>query len=416
VAAALAAAALAAAPAGAATWSPVRDATRAGEALSPAAAADAEGRFTIGFSRQIRDVHRAELRRGRLADGLRGASIVLDRSPSDVSSIALTQSPTGLVGAAWLRNADRAQGPRAATVTADGDVGGPVNLVPEGVESAFDPRWSTAGAPDPLLVWDRRTSSAATFLDGTSFGTPFPVPGAGLTTQLSVVAERGGGLVAIWSDGTRVLAATAAPGAGFAAPAALSGPGIARDPQLALAEDGTAVAAWVRNVGAGNVLEVATRPPGGTFGPPVAVSAAGEGAFSPRVVASSAGELVATWVAGPVDRGWGSVRGPLRMRRLTGGGEVIGGPVTLTPDGVRTGEAALADDGRGAVFIGWSSGLLAHREIGVRRLGRNGRLGGARELAAGRWELTGAPVLAAAEGRAVMVWAADGIVRYRLYG
>jgi hypothetical protein len=104
------------------------------------------------------------------------------------------------------------------------------------------------------------------------------------------------------------------------------------------------------------------------------------------------------------------------MRRLTGEGEPVADAVTLTPEGVRTGEAALADDGRGAVFIGWSSGLLAHREIGVRRLGRTGRLGAARELAAGRWELTGAPVLAAADGRAVMVWAADGIVRYRLYG
>jgi hypothetical protein len=402
-------------PAGAATWSPVRAATKAGEALAPAAAADAEGRFTIGFVRQVGESHRAELRRGLLADGLRSDSIVLDRSPSDVSSIALTQSPSGLTGVAWLRNADRAQGPRVATVTADGDVGGPANLVPEGVESAFDPRWSATGTRDPLLVWDRRTSSAATFLGGTAFGTPFPVPGTGLATQVSVVSGRDGTLVATWSDGTRVLAATAARGGGFAAPVALSGPGIARDPQLALTEDGTAVAAWVRNVGAGNVLEVAARPAGGRFGAAGAVSDTGEGAFSPRLVASTAGEVVATWVAGPVDRGWGSVRGPLRMRRLTGDGEILSDPVTLTPEGVRTGEAALADDGRGAVFIGWSSGLLAQREIGVRRLGRNGRLGAARELAAGRWELTGAPVLAAGDGRAVMVWAADGVVRYRLY-
>jgi hypothetical protein len=284
------------------------------------------------------------------------------------------------------------------------------------VESAFDPRWSPVSTGDPLLVWDRRTSSAATFLDGADFGTPFPVPGAGLTTQLSVVVDRSGTLVATWSDGTRVLTATAAAGGGFGAPVALSGAGFARDPQLVVTEDGTAVAAWVRNTGTGNLLEVATRPSGGRFGAPVAVSGQEEGAFAPRLIASSAGEVVAAWVAGPTDRGWGSVRGPLRMRRLSGDGEPVSAPTTLTPEGVRTGEAALADDGRGAVFIGWGSGLLAEREIGVRRLARNGRLGRARELAAGRWSLTGAPVLAAADGRAVMVWAADGIVRYRLYG
>jgi hypothetical protein len=176
------------------------------------------------------------------------------------------------------------------------------------------------------------------------------------------------------------------------------------------------VAAWVRNEGAGNRLEVAARLPGGSFAAPVALSDPGDGAFSPRVIASSAGEIVVTWVSGPTDRGWGAVRGPLRMRRLAGDGAPASAAVTLTPPGVRTGEAALADDGRGAVFIGWSSGLLASRQIGVRRLARPGRLGPVRQLAAGRWELTGAPVLAAATGRAVMTWAADGIVRYCVYG
>jgi hypothetical protein len=224
-----------------------------------------------------------------------------------------------------------------------------------------------------------------------------------------------GARVAVWSDGARVVAATAPAGETFGAPVPISGAGIARDPQLALSADGTAVAAWVRNEGSGNVMEVASRLPGGAFGTPVALSDAGEGAFAPRIIGSSAGEVVITWVSGTRARGWGTVRGPLRMRRLAGDGVVAGDPVTLTPPGVRTGEAALADDGRGAVFVGWSSGLLSRRQIGVRRLGRPGRLGPVRELAAGRWELTGAPVLAAATGRAVMAWTADGVIRYRLY-
>jgi hypothetical protein len=413
VAAAIAAAAVATPSAAhAGTWGPVRDATAKGAAFAPTAAADAGGRFTIGFIRQRRGSYRAEIRRGLLARGLSGASLVLDASREDLSSLALTQSADGLLAAAWLRHQDRAQGPRAATVSEDGEVTGPLNLVSDGTESAFDPRWV---APR-LLVWDRRTSSASAALQGAAFRAPTPLPGDGLTSEISVVAEPSGARIAVWSDGARVVAATARAGGPFGSAVAISGPGVARDPQLALSADGTAVAAWVRNESSGNVMEVASRAPGGAFGSPVAVSDPGEGAFAPRIIASSAGEVVATWVSGPADRGWGTARGPLRIRRLAGDGEVVGDAVTLTPPGLRTGEAALADDGRGAVLIGWSSGLLSRRQIGVRRLGRHGRLGPVRELAAGRWELTGAPVLAAAAGRAVMVWAADGVVRYRLYG
>lgn len=405
--------------AAAATWSPVRDATAAGQSFSPAAAADEDGRFSIGFIRQLGkdEAYRTEVRRGLLGSGLRGESLVLDESAEDLSSIALTQTADGLLGAAWLRHTDRAQGPRAATVSGDGDVTGPVNLVPDGTESAFDPRWFTRPGGAPLLIWDRRTTSASAPLARDAFGTPTPLPGTGLASGVSVIERPGGARVAVWAQDTTVLAAQAPAGGPFGAPVQISGPGAARDPQLALSPDGTAAAAWVRNTGAGNVLEVAVAAPGGAFAPPRVLSAPVEGAFAPRLVATSGDEagLVAVWVSGPTDRGWGSVRGPLRVQRLTSRGGLLGEPVTVTPPGVRTADPALAEDGRGAVFVGWSSGLLSARQIGVRRLGRTGRLGPPRELAAGRWEMTGAPVLAAAGGRAVMVWSADGIVRYRLY-
>jgi hypothetical protein len=421
VAAAVAATALAAcsaspATAGAATWTPVRDATAAGQAFSPSVAADAGGRFSIAFARQLRGSQRAEVRRGLLSAGLRGSSLVLDSSADELSSISITQSSRGLLGAAWLRHADRAQGPRAATVSADGEIAGPVNLVPAGTESASDPRWVLRPDGKPLLVWDRRTSSAYAPLDGRTFGAPVALPGAGSASQVSVVEDQSGARVAVWTDGTRILGAQAPADGPFGARTVLSGPGTARDPQLALSADGTVLAGWVRNMGAGNVMEVAARAPGGAFGTPVAVSGAGEGAFSPRLVASSAGEVVAVWVSATTARGWGGARGPLRLRRLTGRGAIAGAAMTLTPTGVRTADPALADDGAGAVFIGWSSGLLAARQIGVRRLGRHGRLGAVRTLAAGRWEATGAPVIAAAAGRAVLAWSANGIVRYRLYG
>jgi hypothetical protein len=386
------------------------------------AAADASGRFSIGFIRQLGDDgYRAEVRRGALDSRLQGGSLVLDASSTDLSSIAVTEIGDGALAAAWLRHADRAQGPRATTVTAEGDVARAVNLVPGGTEAAFDPRWVARPGGGPLLVWDRRATSASAPLQGRGFGAPTPLPGVGLASSVSVVERADGERVAVWSDATRVLAARAPAAGPFGATAEISGPGVARDPQVALGPDGTAVAAWVRNTGAGNVMEIASASPGGPFGTPVALSAPGEGAFAPRLVATGGEDddeagVVAVWVAGPTNRGWGSVRGPLRLQRLTGDGEPIGDALTITPPGVRTADPALAGDGHGAVFVGWSSGLLAARQIGVRRLGRTGRLGPVRELAAGRWEMTGAPVLAAADGRAVMTWSADGIVRYRLYG
>ena len=412
----VAAAALAtaiAAPAGAATWTPAREATRAGQASWPVVAADPGGRFTLGYIRERGGAYRAELRRGVVARGLRGGPLVLDASDEDLSALALKQFSTGRIGVAWLRHEDRAQGPRAATVTADGEMRGPVDLVPAGTDSASAPRWVSAPGADPLLVWDRRSGSAAATLDGHRWGTPMPLPGAGIASQVSVVAERGGGRIAVWAAAGRVLAAEAPARGAFGAPVILSGPGTARDPQLARSADGTVVAGWVRNEGTGNVMEVAARPPGGSFRAPVALSGAGEGAFYPRLVASSAGEVVGVWVSGTTARGWGGARGPLRMRRLTGDGVVEGRAVTLTPSGVRTAEPTLADDGRGTLLVAWSAGPLAAREMGVRRVTRTG-LGAVQELSAGRCESTAAPALAAAAGRAVIAWTADGVVRFRL--
>jgi hypothetical protein len=390
VAAVALACAQASAAAQAATWSPMRSATQAGQSFSPEAATDGDGRFALGFIRQLGDDDfRVEVRRGTLDSGLHGGGLVLDESSDALSAIAVTETGDGGVAAAWLRHADRAQGPRATTVGEDGAVAAPVNLVPGGTESAFDPRWVTRPGGGPLLVWDRRTTSASAPLEGRAFAAPTPLPGVGLTSSVSVVERAGGERVAVWSDATRVLTARAPAGGPFGPTTQISGPGAARDPQLVLGADGTAVAAWVRNTGAGNVLEVTSASPGGSFGPTSVLSAPGEGAFAPRLVATGdegGAGIVAVWVSGPTTRGWGSVRGPLRLRRLTDEGEPLGDAVTITPPGVRTADPA-----------------------------RTGRLGAARELAAGRWEMTGAPVLAAADGRAVMAWSADGIVRFRLY-
>src|ERR671938_1872527 len=100
-AAAVAAAALPAS-AGAASWSAPRAVASSGRSSQPDVAADVRGRLAIGFVRRLRGVSRAEVRTGTTRSGLRGASIVLERSTHLVDSVAVALPPSGAdVAAAW---------------------------------------------------------------------------------------------------------------------------------------------------------------------------------------------------------------------------------------------------------------------------------------------------------------------------
>jgi hypothetical protein len=418
--------AVAATPAAAtaATWGAARDATRAGSAAQPSVAIGADARFAVGFVRTLGEddaaVQRAEVRRGS-GDRLRGASLVLDTSTSDLSALTLTlagdEGPREVLAAAWLRHADRAKGPRAATVTAARDVRGPVDLVPGGTDSASNPRWQVglAGRAGRLLTWDRPTTSGAAALEGTGFAAPIALPGAGAPSGLDVAEDVVGDAVAVWLQDGHVLAAQTQGGIGFGAPTVLSGPGTAREPRVIATPDGTTYAAWLRNTGTGNVLEVATRGPRGAFGAATPVSDPLEGAFAPQLVRFGAG-VAAVWTAGTREQGWGTQRGPLRMQVLDHDGTPAGAPVTITPPGVRVVSPSLASAGRRGLFAGWTTGSGRDRRVVVRRIAGNGVLGRPWTLAVGRRLGLSAPVLAATERGAVAAWVERARVRYRVYG
>ena len=413
---ALAAAALPAV-ASAASWAPVHIATSAGQSVGPAVAASTDGRFAVGFVRRLDDVNRAEVRTGRLTDRLRGGSVLLDSSTGNVDSVAVTLTgDDGALGAAWRTLGE----PRAAAPRRDrrrrGEISGPFNLTTEGTESAYSPRWVSQPSGPPLLVWDRRTTSAQAPLDGDRFGPAGVVPGTGVAAQPSLAVQADGSQLAVWVQGGRVFAANApAAGQPFGAPVALSGAGIARDPQLVTQPDGTAVVAWVRNGGSGNVMEVVTRPPGGSFQAPIALSAPTEGAFAPRLATTGAGGFVAAWVAGPTTRGWGSAGGPLRAMQLFASGAPTQRTLTLTPAGVKVVDPSVASDGRTGVMVGWRAGSGDARQIVARRIAANGTVGSTRTLDAGSRIEAGSPVMTGSLGTVAVAWTAGGVIRYRLY-
>ncbi|MCB0829128.1 MAG: hypothetical protein KDB62_10005, partial [Solirubrobacterales bacterium] len=73
----------------------------------------------------------------------------------------------------------------------------------------------------------------------------------------------------------------------------------AKDPQVAMAADGTATATWVRNDGINDTVEAATRPAAGVFGFPVRLSAPGTPVVSqaavPQVAIGPLGAATAVW-------------------------------------------------------------------------------------------------------------------------
>lgn len=126
--------------------------------------------------------------------------------------------------------------------------------------------------------------------------------------QLAFSAD--GTTTAVWIDkqsgNNNALAATRSPGEAFGAPTNLthSTPGVFRpmeDAQVAVAPDGTTTAVWM-DVGEPNLggyhIFAATRPPGGTFGPPVRLSDLGDNHYDPQIVAVGDGTTTVAWRRG----------------------------------------------------------------------------------------------------------------------
>jgi hypothetical protein len=69
----------------------------------------------------------------------------------------------------------------------------------------------------------------------------------------------------------------------------------AESPQVAVDPASNMVAVWVRSDGAKDIVQAATRPAGGSWGPAIPLSAPGQNAEAPRVAVDSSGNAVAVW-------------------------------------------------------------------------------------------------------------------------
>ncbi len=142
---------------------------------------------------------------------------------------------------------------------------------------------------------------AATRPPGGTFGTPVDLSAAGQDASgARIDASTDGTTTAVWyrSDGTNntIQASTRPPAGTFGSPVDLSASGQdAFDPQIAASPDGVATVVWSLFNGSNFIIQAAARPPGGTFGTPVDLSAPGQDASGPQITTALDGTTTTVW-------------------------------------------------------------------------------------------------------------------------
>jgi hypothetical protein len=173
-------------------------------------------------------------------------------------------------------------------------------------QSAANPQVAFDSQGDAVAIWQRSDGAnnivqAATRPAGGAWGSAQDLSVAGqpaTTPQVAVNSQ--GDAVATWlrSDGTNIIvqAATRPAGGPWGPAQDLSAAGNnALRPQVTVDVQGDAVAIWQRFDGANNIVQAAARPAGGVWSPAQDLSLAGQDALFPQVSVDGQGTAVAIW-------------------------------------------------------------------------------------------------------------------------
>ena len=221
----------------------------------------------------------------------------------------------GNVVATWasLNNVIRAAIRTAGGSFASAGFAGPVTLS-AAVTQSSKPRVAMDNDGDAIVVWEKPkgTNTVVQASMRPSGGQFAPPPGVDLSPPgqdafaPQVAMDEDGDAVAVWRQGTSptIQAAFRGSGGSFGPPAAVSvaGPGTAEIPQeVAMNAAGHAIVVWQAASGGQALIQAAARPPGLGFGAPASLTQALGGlAPSPRVAIDAAGDGIAVWLRGGV--------------------------------------------------------------------------------------------------------------------
>lgn len=301
----------------------------------------------------------------RLPGGAFGPPTTLSPVGNDAEGSVVATSPAGTTAVVWTAFYDLSNRTVHASMRLPGGVfGEPVELSTPGRVAAAGADVVVAPDGSATVIWSEggsgvvRTVRASTRAPGGSFGAPVTVSdGVDPAQEPAVAVGRDGATTAVWSsfDGSASVAqaSTRAPGGSFGAPVDLSAAGQdVSTPQVTTAPDGRTTAVWVRSNGSNSIVQAAARAPGGAFGAPVDLSAPGQDALRPDIAAGADGTVIAVWdrttPTGRVIQG--SVRPP---------GGTFSAPVDVSAEDVpsRGPRVAIADDGTATAV--WIQGTLA---------------------------------------------------------
>ena len=282
-----------------------------------------------------------------------GTPVGLSTAGQTAVNPQIATAPDGTATAVWQRSDGSDFIIQAATRPPGGSFGAPVDLSAAG-QSAGDPQITTAPDGAATAVWSRSDGSdsiiqSATRPPGGSFGTPVDLSAAGqdaLEPQITTAPD--GTATAVWqrpNGGDDIIqAATRPPGGSFGTPVDLSAAGQdALEPQITTAPDGTATAVWYRSNGSNLIIQAATRPPGGSFGTPVDLSEVGQNAFNPQITTAPDGTATAVWyrfngsifiIQAATRPPGGSFGTPVDLSEV--GQNAFNSQITTAPDGTAT--------------------------------------------------------------------------------
>ncbi|HEX3361786.1 MAG TPA: PKD domain-containing protein [Solirubrobacterales bacterium] len=192
-----------------------------------------------------------------------------------------------------------------ASRPAGGSWQAPVDLSAAG-HDASEPQVAVDPGGDAVAVWKRYDGTdyvveTASRPAGGSWQASVAISATGQNAENPQVAvDPGGDAVAVWKgpDGSKFIVETASRPAGgsWQAPVAISAAGQnAVTPQVAIDPGADAVAVWDRYNGANHIIETASRPAGGSWEAPVDLSVAGRNAETPQVAVDPGGDAVAVW-------------------------------------------------------------------------------------------------------------------------
>ncbi len=275
-------------------------------------------------------------------------------------------------------------------------------------QNASGPQISTAPNGSATAIWNRFNGSngiiqTSASLPGGSFGAPadLSVPGQGAAgSQITTAPD--GSATAVWyrfnGSNTIIQAATRPPGGSFAAPVDLSAPGQdAFVPQITTAPDGTAIAVWQRFNGSNTIIQAATRPPGGSFEAPEDLSATGQNAFSPEITTAPDGTTTAVWT-----RSNGS-DGIIQAATRPPGGS-FGPPVDLSATGENAAGSQIATAPDGTTTAVWSRYNGSNRIIQAATRPAGGSFAAPVDLSATGENAVSPEISTAPDGTTTAVW------------